>query len=379
MPNPTLTFIRKLYPEQGMVPLHVPLFKGNESAYVQDTIASTFVSSVGAYVDQFENQIADYCQAKGAVAVVNGTSALQVALYSAGVTSGDIVITQSLTFVATCNAIHWLGAEPAFVDVSKKTLGLCPHSLEAFLSTYCELTSEGCIYTPTGQRIRAVVPMHTFGHPVEIDLLVALCKKWQLFVVEDAAESLGSTYQGRHTGTFGDFGALSFNGNKIITTGGGGVVLTSSSEKAQAVKHITTTAKVPGSLFFDHDTYGFNFRMPNLNAALGCGQLEQLDSFIEKKRALAVAYQTFFEDTPYSFITEPEGARSNYWLNAIVCPSEGARDAMLNDAQAEQIMIRPVWRPMHQLPMYGQCIRAELENTEWLASRVVNLPSSVTE
>lgn len=370
-------FIRELYQTKDFIPLHAPRFNGQESAYVQDTLDSTFVSSVGAYVDRFEADIASYCKASKAVAVMNGTAALQAALYAAGVVNDDLVVTQSFTFVATCNAIHWAGAEPVFVDVSEVSLGLCPKSLAEFLQQECQLTELGCIHSKSQRRVRAVVPMHTFGHPVQLDELMLLCQQWQLVLIEDAAESLGSFYKDRHTGTFGRFGTLSFNGNKIITTGGGGMVLCADTADGIALKHLTTTAKVPHSYEFVHDDYGFNYRMPNLNAALGCGQMQQLDRFIADKRELAALYQDFFAGSDFRCIKEPSYARSNYWLNAVLCPSAQVKELWLESAAEQGIMLRPAWRPMHQLAMYQQCIRTDLAFTEYLAEHLVNLPSSV--
>ncbi|OBP15406.1 aminotransferase DegT [Rheinheimera sp. SA_1] len=372
-------FIRELYQTKDFIPLHAPRFVGQESAYVQHTLDSTFVSSVGAYVDRFEADLASYCKVSKAVAVMNGTAALQAALYAAGVINNDLVVTQSFTFVATCNAIHWSGAEPVFVDVSELSLGLCPKSLADFLQQQCELTEKGCIHIKSQRRVRAVVPMHTFGHPVQLDELMLLCQQWQLVLVEDAAESLGSLYKGRHTGTFGRFGTLSFNGNKIITTGGGGMVLCADANDGMALKHLTTTAKIPHSYEFVHDDYGFNYRMPNLNAALGCGQLEQLDGFIADKREIAALYQDFFAGSEFRCIKEPTYARSNYWLNAVICPSAEVKTQWLESAAEQGIMLRPAWRPMHQLAIYQHCIRTKLAVTEHLAEHLVNLPSSVRE
>lgn len=369
--------IRDIYQTKDFIPLHAPRFDGQESAYVQDTLDSTFVSSVGAYVDRFEVDMASYCKSSKAVAVMNGTAALQAALYAAGVVTNDLVVTQSFTFVATCNAIHWAGAEPVFVDVSELSLGLCPKSLAEFLQQECLLSEHGCIHRKSQRRVRAVVPMHTFGHPVELEELLLLCQQWQLVLIEDAAESLGSLYKDRHTGTFGRFGILSFNGNKIITTGGGGMVLCADPTDGVRLKHLTTTAKVPHPYEFVHDDYGFNYRMPNLNAALGCGQMEQLDRFIADKRQIAAVYQEFFADSDFRFVKEPPYARSNYWLNAVVCPTAETKTQLLETAAESGIMLRPAWRPTHQLAMYQHCMRTDLAVTEYLAERLVNLPSSV--
>ncbi|MCG7547229.1 LegC family aminotransferase [Pseudoalteromonas sp. Of7M-16] len=369
-------FVRDLYATNEFIPLHAPTFCGNEKGYVTQTIDSTFVSSVGKFVDQFETQIEQITGTGKAVATVNGTAALHTALHMAGVRAGDLVITQALTFVATCNALFHMGAEPAFVDVSEKSLGLCPKALELFLQEHAVLSENGAVHKKTKQRFQAVVPMHTFGHPVELDELQAVCSKWNIALVEDAAESLGSYYKGVHTGTFGDYGAISFNGNKIITTGGGGVVLCKSADSGAKTKHITTTAKVPHPFEFYHDEAGFNYRMPNLNAALGCAQLEQLEMFIDQKRLLASQYQSFFKSSDFEFVTEPEYAKSNYWLNAIICPDKESRDLVLQETNAAGVMTRPIWQLMHRLPMFKNALRGELAISEQIESRLINLPSS---
>lgn len=368
-------FVRDLYATNEFIPLHAPTFQGNEKEYVTQTIESTFVSSVGKFVDEFESKIEAYTGTKKAVATVNGTAALHAALYMAGVRSGDLVITQALTFVATCNALHHMGAEPVFVDVSRKSLGLCPKALDALLQEYAEKTELGAIHKKTRQRFQAVVPMHTFGHPVELDELQQVCDKWNIALVEDAAESLGSFYKGQHTGTFGDFGAVSFNGNKIITTGGGGVVLCKTLESGQHTKHVTTTAKVPHPFEFYHDEAGFNYRMPNLNAALGCAQLEVLEKFISQKRELASKYQEFFAGSDYKFVVEPDYAKSNYWLNAILCPDKESRDMLLKETNSAGVMTRPIWQLMHRLPMFERALRGDLTHSEYIESCLINLPS----
>ncbi|HAV1926929.1 LegC family aminotransferase [Enterobacter hormaechei] len=372
-------FVRDVYKTDEFIPLHAPVFNGNEKKYVLDTLDSTFVSSVGKYVDDFERKMESFTGTARAVATVNGTAALSAALYLAGVKRGDLVITQALTFVATCNALYHLGAEPVFTDVSPVSLGLCPVALENWLSGNTELTDKGCIHRKTHQVIRAVVPMHTFGHPAELDELIAVCKKWHIILVEDAAESLGSFYKGKHTGTLGEYGALSFNGNKIITTGGGGMVFCRSSEAGGRAKHVTTTAKVPHPYEFYHDEPGFNYRMPNLNAALGCGQMERLDSFIKQKRALAQRYEEFFTGSEFKFVKEPEYAQSNYWLNAIICENLDARNEMLAQMNEAKVMVRPIWKLMHRLPMFEHAMRDELTNSEQIEARLINLPSSPME
>lgn len=374
-----IRFIREQYRTNDPIPLHAPLFVGRERDYVLDAINSTFVSSVGAYVDRFEQEMAAYTGAERAVATVNGTAALHVALRLAGVQTNDLVVTQPLTFVATCNAIAYCGAEPLFIDVDRHTLGLSPVALDAWLSEHAKIDDDGVCRTGKGRRpIRACVPMHTFGHPVELDLLVATCNKWHIALVEDAAESLGSTYHGRHTGTFGQVGTLSFNGNKVITTGGGGMILCAAELGARA-KHLTTTAKVPHPYEYRHDELGYNYRLPNVNAAMGCAQLERLDGFIESKRALAARYADLLSGSGLDFVTEPSGCRSNYWLNAVLCEDRAHRDALLGATNQQGVMTRPIWALMNDLNMYSGCMKGEIPNAEWLAARVVNLPSSVIE
>ncbi|EFI4460027.1 LegC family aminotransferase [Escherichia coli] len=374
-----IEFVRDVYKTDEFIPLHAPVFNGNEKKYVLDTLDSTFVSSVGKYVDDFERKMESYTGTARAVATVNGTAALSAALYLAGVKRGDLVITQALTFIATCNALYHLGAEPVFTDVSPVSMGLCPVALDNWLSENTELTEKGCVHRKTRQVVRAVVPMHTFGHPVELDELITVCQKWHIVLVEDAAESLGSFYKGKHTGTLGDYGALSFNGNKIITTGGGGMVLCRSSEAGVRAKHVTTTAKVPHPYEFYHDEPGFNYRMPNLNAALGCGQMERLDSFLKQKRELAQRYEAFFAGSEFRFVKEPEYAQSNFWLNAIICENMDARDAMLVQMNEAKVMVRPIWKLMHRLPMFEHAMRDDLKNSEQIEARLINIPSSSME
>ncbi|EGR2119195.1 LegC family aminotransferase [Vibrio cholerae] len=369
-------FVRDQYQTQEFIPLHAPTFAGNEKAYVMETIDSTFVSSVGKFVDEFERKMEAFTGSARAVATVNGTAALHAALYMAGVERGDLVITQALTFVATCNALYHMGAEPIFVDVSPVSLGLCPKAVNAFLEEYAEVTEAGCIHKQTGRRIKAVVPMHTFGHPVELDELIAVCLKWQITLVEDAAESLGSFYKGKHTGTLGEFGAVSFNGNKIITTGGGGMVLCGTEEAGRRTKHVTTTAKVPHPYEFFHDEPGFNYRMPNLNAALGCAQMEVLERYLAQKRQLAQQYQAFFAGSDVSFVVEPEYAQSNYWLNAIICADAQQRNELLEQTNAAGVMTRPIWQLMHRLPMFEQALRGDLTHSEFIEAHLINLPST---
>ncbi|MDN4496665.1 LegC family aminotransferase [Pseudomonas mosselii] len=373
-------FIRAQYRTDEFIPLHAPLFKGNERQYVVDTIESTFVSSVGAFVDRFERDMQAYTGCSRAVATVNGTSALHVALLLAGVKPGELVVTQSLTFVATCNAITYCGATPAFVDVDRETLGLSPRALDAWLEQVAERGDDGlCRLREDGRIIRACLPMHTFGHPVALVDLVRVCEKWGLVLVEDAAESLGSYYRGQHTGTFGELGTLSFNGNKVITTGGGGMILARDETTGSRAKHLTTTAKRAHPYEYVHDEVGYNYRLPNINAALGCAQLEQLDGFLAAKRVLAEAYRAELEgnEAGLQFVVEPEGCRSNYWLNAVVCQDLAQRDALLKGTNEAGVMTRPIWALMNRLPAYTGCPRGDLANAEWLEARVVNLPSSV--
>lgn len=371
-----IEFVRDQYKTQDFITLHAPTFAGNEKAYVIETIDSTFVSSVGKFVDEFERKMEVFTGSERTVATVNGTAALHAALYMAGVERNDLVITQALTFVATCNALYHMGAQPIFVDVSPVSLGLCPKAVEHYLVENAELTERGCVYKQTGQRIKAVVPMHTFGHPVELDELVAVCRKWQLVLVEDAAESLGSFYKGKHTGTIGEFGAISFNGNKIITTGGGGMVLCSTEESGKRTKHVTTTAKVPHPYEFFHDEPGFNYRMPNLNAALGCAQIEMLEQYLLQKRELANQYQRFFAASDVKFVIEPKYAQSNYWLNAIICSDPQQRDELLQQTNAAGVMTRPIWKLMHRLPMFEKAFRGELTYSEFIEAHLINLPST---
>lgn len=376
MSSRLVQFVREYYGSGDFIPLHAPEFSGREKEYVLDTIDSTFVSSVGEYVDRFEKNVADYTGSPRAVATVNGTAALHVALKIVGVKSGELVITQSLTFVATCNAIAYCGAEPVFIDVDRNTLGLSSGAMESWLDANAYLDMDGvCRAKSDNKIIRACLPMHTFGHPADMEGLLDVSDRWNITVVEDAAESLGSFYKQKHTGTYGRLGVLSFNGNKIITTGGGGMIL-ANSELAKRAKHLTTTAKKPHSFEYIHDEVGYNYRLPNLNAALGCAQLEQLERYIESKRRLADAYREFFKDSEFEFVSEPPESRSNYWLNAVICQNKKHRDELLNITNEQGVMTRPIWALMNHLDIYKQCRRGDLNNAEWLEERVVNLPSS---
>jgi aminotransferase in exopolysaccharide biosynthesis len=369
-------FIQDKYRTNSFIPLHEPRFIGKEKEFVSQTIDSTFVSSVGQYVNQFEEDIAKYTGSKRAIAIVNGTSALHLSMLMAGVKPGDYVITQALTFVATCNAIHYCQAEPILIDVDKKTLGLSPIALEAWLeeNAFVDI-DQVCKLKNSKRAIKACIPMHTFGHPVEIDTLAKICNVWKLAMIEDAAESLGSLFKDTHTGTFGLMGTLSFNGNKIITTGGGGAILCNE-ELYLKGKHLSTTAKKPNDIHFVHDEVGFNYRLPNINAALGCAQLESINLFVTQKRQLAEEYAQLLKNSNLEFFKEPKNCRSNYWLNTIICHDESQRNELLNYMNSREIMTRPVWTPMNKLPMFKSSISDSLQNTLWLEERIVNIPSS---
>lgn len=374
-------FIRSHYEAKDgeTVMLHAPTFAGNEKKYLNECIDSTFVSSVGPFVDRFEKEIAAFTGAAKAVVCVSGTNALHMAMMLVGVQRDDEVLTQSLTFIATCNAISYIGAHPVFIDVDLDTMGLSPVALERWLDENAEMRHGECFNKTTGRRIKACVPMHTFGHPVRLDEIADICRKWNLELVEDAAESIGSYYKGRHTGTFGRVGAISFNGNKTITTGGGGMLLFQDEELGKFAKHITTQAKVPHRWAFVHDHIGYNYRMPNINAALGCAQLEQIDRFLESKRATAQAYIDYFATEPngIKFMKEPDGTRSNYWLNAVLLPDRETQQEFLEFTNDHGVMTRPVWELMNRLAMFKDAQTDGLENTIYLADRIVNIPSSV--
>ena len=372
-----VNFIKHIYNTQNFIPLHEPHFIGNEKKYINDCIDSTFVSSVGAYVDRFEKEFANYVGSRYAIATVNGTAALHVSLVLMGVEKDDEVITQPLTFIATCNAITYCGARAVFVDVDKETLGLSPDALQKFLNENAEIKENRCINKTTGKVIKACVPMHTFGHPCKIDAIKVICDTWHIALIEDAAESLGSYYKGQHTGTFGKVGAFSFNGNKIITSGGGGVIVTDDEALAKKAKHITTTAKVPHKWEFVHDEVGFNYRLPNLNAALLVAQLEQVTYFLENKRELAKQYEDFFASLSIPFIKEPKDSKSSYWLNAILLENKEQRDLFLDYSNSHGVMTRPIWTLMNKLEMFKRCQCGDLSNAVYLEERIVNIPSSV--
>jgi len=374
--TPVVDFIRSVYKTDSFIPLHEPRFLGNEKKYLNECIDSTFVSSVGKFVDEFEEKIASYTGAKYAVATSNGTSALHISLLLANVEQNDEVITQPLTFIATCNAISYCNASPVFIDVDKDTMGMSPVALEIFLKENAEVKNQQCVNKSTGKIIKACIPMHTFGHPCRIEEIQKICKEWHIVLVEDSAESLGSFYRGQHTGTFGELGVISFNGNKIITSGGGGCILTNNEDLAKKAKHITTTAKEPHKWEYSHDMVGYNYRMPNLNAALIVAQLEQLDGFLKSKRSLAKIYKKFFQNGDIHFVIDPENAKSNYWLNSIILKSKDQRDLFLDETNSQGIMTRPIWVLMNKLPMFEKAQCGDLTNSEWLEDRVVNIPSS---
>jgi perosamine synthetase len=374
----TVSFLRSLYGD-GHIPLHRPVFEGNERQYLLDCIDSNFVSSVGARVAEFEASVAAYAGAKFGVATVNGTAALHTSLILAGVERGDEVVSQALTFIATCNAISYIGASPVFIDVNRGTMGMCPHALRLFLEANAHRDGGKVINRHTGARIAACVPMHTFGLPLHIAEIAKICEEFGIPLIEDAAESLGSYVGSRHTGTFGQLATFSFNGNKIITTGGGGMILTDDEELARRAKHLTTTAKVPDPWEFFHDEVGYNFRLPNLNAALGCAQMEKLPKILIIKAEVADRYRQFCEVNGLYFVDAPAGTTPNYWLNAIILEDRSARDKFLEASNAASVMTRPIWRLMNELPMYRDCQSDGLRNSRWLADRVVNLPSSVPE
>lgn len=393
----TIDFIKSVYGNQEFTPLAVPVFVGNEKKYLEECIDTTFVSSVGKFVDRFEEETAKYTGAKRAVVCVSGTNALHMGLLLVGVKRDDEVLTQALTFIATCNALSYIGAHPVFLDVDRSTMGLSSKAMKEWLQKNAEVRKNtrlneldkshdfayqedelACYNKNTGRRIKACVPMHTFGHPVRIEEIAALCKEWHIELVEDAAESIGSLYKGKHTGTFGKVGALSFNGNKTITTGGGGMMLFNDEELGAFAKHLTTQAKIPHRWEFRHDHIGYNYRMPNINAALGCAQLEHIEEYVASKRETAKAYEEFFKDiSDIEFFVEPKDTRSNYWLNSVILKDKEAQQDFLQYTNDNGIMTRPIWELMNRLPMFENCENDGLKNTIWFADRVVNIPSSV--
>ncbi|MGM9684869.1 MAG: LegC family aminotransferase [Bacteroidaceae bacterium] len=371
-------FIHDLYGAKDFVPLAVPVFIGNEKKYLNECIDTTFVSSVGKFVDRFEEETAKYTGAKRAVVCVSGTNALHMSLMLAGVQRDDEVLTQALTFIATCNALSYIGAHPVFIDVDRDTMGLSPVAVREWLAKNSEQKNGECYNKNTGRRVKACVPMHTFGHPVHLEELVEVLNEYHIELVEDAAESIGSLYKGKHTGTFGKVGALSFNGNKTITTGGGGMMLFNDEELGAYAKHITTQAKIPHRWEFKHDHIGYNYRMPNINAALGCAQLEHIEEYVASKRETAKAYEEFFKNIPeIEFFVDTPDTRSNYWLNVVILKDKDAQQDFLEYTNDNGVMTRPIWELMNRLPMFEKCENDGLKNTIYFADRVVNIPSSV--
>ena len=372
----TIHFIKQIYKNVDHVLLHAPAFIGNEKKYLDDCIDTTFVSSVGKYVDRFEDAIAKYTGANRAVVCVNGTMALFMALKLCGIKPDEKVITQPLTFIATANAIAYCYAHPVFLDVDEDTMGLSPTKVRLWLERNAAVKSDGCYDKHSGKKIRAVVPMHTFGHPVKIDDFVKLCDEWKLALIEDAAESIGSFYKGRHTGTYGEIGCMSFNGNKTITCGGGGILLFQNKEKGDYAKHVTTQAKIPHRWEFKHDAIGYNLRMPNINAALGCAQLECIDTILANKRETSRMYKDFFSNIDdISFFDEPKDCKSNFWLNAVLLRDKRERDIFLAETNDNGIQTRPIWELMNRLPMFISATRGDLSTAEMFADRIVNIPS----
>lgn len=361
----------------AFVPLHQPFFGGNEKKYLSETIDSTFVSSVGAFVDRFETMMQDITGAKFAIATTNGTTALHLSLLVAGVKPGDEVITQALSFIATPNAISHAQASPVFIDVDKQNMGLSPQALQSWFEANTNVDkNNNCINNKTGKRVSACIPMHSFGFPLYIEEVVKICDKYHVPVIEDAAESLGSYVGLRHTGTFGLMGTFSFNGNKTVTCGGGGAIITNDEHVAKLAKHLSTTAKIPHKWEFAHDAVAYNYRLPNLNAALACAQLEQLEVILANKRNLSLIYKDFFAGKNIEFVEEREGTKANYWLNSIILPSRAYQQEFLKYSYESGVMTRPVWQLSNQLAMYSGCQHDSLSNSLYLADRVVNIPSS---
>lgn len=376
--NKIVEFIHDLYKTDEFIPLHAPHFGGNEKKYLNECIDTTFVSSVGEFVNRFEKDIATYTGANKAVVCVSGTNALHMSMMLLGVERDDEVLTQALTFIATCNAISYIGAIPVFIDVDMETMGFSPDAMKNWLTKNAEIKNNQCYNKNTGRRIKACVPMHTFGHPCKIDEIADLCKEYHIELVEDAAESIGSFYKGKHTGTFGKIGCLSFNGNKTMTTGGGGMMLFQDEKLADYAKHITTQAKVPHKWNFVHDHIGYNYRMPNINAALGCAQLEQIDTILADKRDTAKKYKEYFKNVPdIEFFDEPKNCKSNFWFNTILLKDKKVQQDFLKYTNDHGVMTRPIWELMNRLEMFEGCETDGLKNTKWFVDRVVNIPSGV--
>ena len=384
MINDFIQLVREIYQTDEFIPLHAPIFSELDKQFVVDAIDSTFVSSVSEYVGKFEQSISDLTGAKHVVPVVNGTSGIHLALHVLGVDESCEVLTQSLTFVGTCNAIAYTGAQPVFIDVDLQTMGFSTQALAEFLQENAEIQEvngkQQAINKLTGKRIAACVPMHTFGHPVNMVVLKAICQQWRIAIVEDAAEALGSFIENdtvrQHCGTLGDMGVLSFNGNKVITTGGGGAVLTNNGQLAERLRHLSTTAKTPHAWEYHHDEMGFNYRMPGINAALGCAQMEQLNKFLSDKLSIAEQYRSWAKDRSVSFIDAQEHTKPNFWLNALLLDDKEQREQFLQETNDNGVMTRPVWQPMHLLPAFESAPRSILDNTMQLTNRLVNVPSS---
>lgn len=370
-----IAFVKNLYKNENFIPLHAPKFLGNEKKYLNNCVDSTFVSSVGEYVNKFEKEIQNYTGASFAIATANGTSALHVTLHAIGVEQDDEVITQSLSFVATCNAISYCGAKPVFIDIDKNTYGLSAEKLEKFLNDSCEVIDSTCKNKKTGKTIKACVPMHTFGHPCEIDKIRNICEKYHIVLVEDAAESIGSFYKNKHTGRFGKAGIISFNGNKTITAGGGGVIITDDETLARRLKHLTTTAKINHPYKYEHDEIGFNYRMPNINAALVLAGLERIDEILANKKEIFNRYEEFFTCKDIKLLKEPKNASSNYWLNTILLNNTEEKEELIEVCTKESIMIRPIWKPLHTLDMYKECQIEDMTHTLELYEKALNIPS----
>ncbi len=373
----TIDFIRKEFHSSDFIPLHEPKLTGNEKKYINECLDSTFVSSVGKFVDLFEKKLADFVGVKKAVVCVNGTNALHLCLKIIGVEPNDEVLTQPLTFIATINSISYANAIPVFIDVDRETMGLSPKSLKLFLQENAEIKNGQCINKTTGNRIKACMPMHTFGHACKIDEIKEICDEYFIEIVEDAAEALGSRYKEKHLGTFGKIGAISFNGNKIMTTGGGGVLITNDEKLAAEAKHLSTQSKIPSKWEYRHDSIGYNYRMPNINAALGLAQLEQMPKFIKSKRDLANKYNSFFKTNNIIFFNDNADEKSNYWLNALIFNNLEERNQFLESTNSKGIMTRPIWQLANSMPMFKNCQKTDLSNSIWLEERVVNIPSSV--
>lgn len=370
-------FIKSLYRTDYPIPLHEPKFTGNEKKYIEDCIDSTFVSSVGKYVDRFEKEIAEYTGSRYAVATMNGTAALHLGLVLSGLKASTEVLVQPLTFIATVNAIRYCNADPVFIDIEPQSLGMCPDKLSTFLKKNSSYREGKCINKNTGNEITACLPMHTFGHPLKIDEIINICAEYGIPVVEDAAESVGSFYKEKHTGTFASIGILSFNGNKIITTGGGGMILTNDEKIAKQAKYLSTQAKIPHPWEYNHDQVGYNYRLPNINAALGCAQLENVEEFVSAKREIANKYKSFFNSIGLPFISEPVQSRSNYWLNSILFNDQSQRDDFLKFSNEQGVLTRPAWKLISALPMYKKCYCGDLSVSKEIEIRLVNIPSSV--